>query len=100
MLKSDELEQIDGPMPKVRKSKKTSAFNEKVEKATEQFDRTEIFEEFINFMTFNEDLANVLNIHPSDDPDKDDTIIPNHLNGISEFRKAHPRIGVVKRSAK
>ena len=98
MLKSDELEQIDGPMPKVRQSKKTIAFEKKVKAATEQFDQTDNFEEFIDFMSFNEDLAKALNIQQSDlnHSDEDDNIIiPNHFNAVSEFRKAHPRKGAV-----
>lgn len=46
-------------------------------------------------MTFNEDLAKIFNVHKSDfdhlDEDEDEnTIIPNHYNEVTEFRKAHP----------
>lgn len=100
MLKSDELEQVLlGLMPKRTPKKKTKSLNEKIEQATELFKNTENFKEFLDHVTFNEELANIVNLRESRhyDLDEDHKIVPNHYNELTEFRKSHPRTVAVKR---
>lgn len=101
MLKSDELEQVVLGLMSNRKKKETIRLNEKIKRATELFDETRDLEQFLDNVTFNDDLSNIYNLRESvhDDLDEYDEIIPNDYNEQTEFRKKHQRKAVKRKAS-
>lgn len=98
MLKSDELEQTKAGLLPNRPCKKVAEFNEKVIRVTERFEETEDVEDFLDEITFDDDLATIFDVDlTSFDDSEQGGMIPNHSNKLSEFRKSHLRSAAVSK---